>query len=99
MYRVNTFPLIHLNFFHALFNILALAPLLDRFETEFGTLTSLALFFGRKCAYFLQDNVGCRLGGNEAKVNTWLSFDDDTSARIHIPGKVHIERKHGRHGS
>ncbi|KAI0165083.1 hypothetical protein GGR52DRAFT_557420 [Hypoxylon sp. FL1284] len=46
MYRVNTFPLIHLNFFHALFNILALAPLLDRFETEFGTLTSLALFFG-----------------------------------------------------
>ncbi|KAI1100435.1 Gaa1-like protein [Jackrogersella minutella] len=46
MYRVNTFPLIHINFFHALFNILSLAPLLERFETEFGTLTSLALFFG-----------------------------------------------------
>ncbi|KAI0016362.1 Gaa1-like protein [Xylariomycetidae sp. FL0641] len=46
MYRINTFPLIHLNFFHALFNILALTPLLERFETEFGTLTSLALFFG-----------------------------------------------------
>ncbi|OTA65941.1 hypothetical protein K449DRAFT_391913 [Hypoxylon sp. EC38] len=46
MYRVNTFPLIHINFFHALFNILSLTPLLERFETEFGTLTSFALFFG-----------------------------------------------------
>ncbi|KAI1491740.1 Gaa1-like protein [Biscogniauxia mediterranea] len=46
MYRINTFPLIHLNFFHAFLNILALTPLLERFETEFGTLTSLALFFG-----------------------------------------------------
>ncbi|KAI0599665.1 Gaa1-like protein [Biscogniauxia sp. FL1348] len=46
MYRINTFPLIHLNVFHAFLNILALTPLLERFETEFGTLTSLALFFG-----------------------------------------------------
>ncbi|KAI3319029.1 rhomboid family protein [Xylariaceae sp. AK1471] len=46
MYRVNTFPLIHRNLLHTIFNILALAPLLERFETEFGTLTSLALFFG-----------------------------------------------------
>ncbi|KAI1809157.1 rhomboid family protein [Poronia punctata] len=46
MYRINTFPLIHRNLLHTLFNILALAPLLERFETEFGTLTSLALFFG-----------------------------------------------------
>ncbi|KAI8627502.1 Gaa1-like protein [Xylariaceae sp. FL1651] len=46
MYRVNTFPLIHRNFLHTIFNILALTPLLERFETEFGTLTSLALFFG-----------------------------------------------------
>ncbi|KAI2634559.1 rhomboid family protein [Xylaria nigripes] len=46
MYRVNTFPLIHLNLLHAIFNVFALAPLLERFENEFGTLTSLALFFG-----------------------------------------------------
>lgn len=45
-YRINTFPLIHLNFFHALFNILALTPLLERFENDHGTLTSLAMFFG-----------------------------------------------------
>lgn len=48
VYRVNTFPLIHLNLLHTIFNIFALAPLLERFETEFGTLTSLALFFGRQ---------------------------------------------------
>ncbi|RYP80229.1 hypothetical protein DL769_002587 [Monosporascus sp. CRB-8-3] len=46
MYRLNTFPLIHLNFFHAFLNILALTPLMERFEAEFGTLTSLSLFFG-----------------------------------------------------
>ncbi|KAK9794287.1 putative Rhomboid family protein [Seiridium cardinale] len=45
-YRINTFPLIHLNFLHTLFNVLALAPLLERFESEYGTLTSLAMFFG-----------------------------------------------------
>ncbi|KAK0724812.1 rhomboid protein 2 [Lasiosphaeris hirsuta] len=46
LYRLNTFPFIHLNIFHALMNALALAPLLERFESEHGTLTSLALFFG-----------------------------------------------------
>ena len=45
----NTFPFIHSNFFHALMNILALTPLLERFESEYGTLTTLALFIGREC--------------------------------------------------
>lgn len=46
-YRLNTFPLIHLNFIHALLNAIALTPLMERFESEYGTLTTLALFFGR----------------------------------------------------
>lgn len=46
LYRTNTFSFVHINFFHALMNILALTPLLERFESEYGTLTSLALFFG-----------------------------------------------------
>ncbi|XMA13819.1 hypothetical protein WAI453_006610 [Rhynchosporium graminicola] len=46
MYRTNTFPLIHAGFFHAFMNILALTPLLERFEAEHGTLTTLALFTG-----------------------------------------------------
>ncbi|KAF7563719.1 hypothetical protein G7046_g360 [Stylonectria norvegica] len=45
-YRLSTFPLIHLNVIHALLNLLALTPLMERFEAEYGTLTSLALFFG-----------------------------------------------------
>ncbi|KAK7700518.1 putative rhomboid protease [Diaporthe eres] len=46
LYRTNTYPLIHLNFLHMIMNVLALTPLLERFESEYGTLTSLALFFG-----------------------------------------------------
>jgi len=45
-YRLSTFPLIHLNIWHALLNVLALTPLMERFESEYGTLTTLALFFG-----------------------------------------------------
>lgn len=47
-YRINTFPLIHLNVLHALLNVVALTPLMERFENEYGTLTTLALFFGRE---------------------------------------------------
>ncbi|MCJ1338487.1 putative rhomboid protease [Bachmanniomyces sp. S44760] len=46
MYRLNTYPLIHVNFLHALFNALALTPLLERFEAEHGTLLTLAMFAG-----------------------------------------------------
>lgn len=48
VYRLNTYPIIHTGFFHALLNALALTPLLERFEAEHGTLTSIALFVGRK---------------------------------------------------
>jgi glycosylphosphatidylinositol transamidase len=48
MYRLNTFPLIHLGFFHMLMDTICLVPLLERFESEFGTLTSVALFMGRE---------------------------------------------------
>lgn len=46
VHRLNTYPFIHLNWFHALMNIIALTPLLERFERESGTLTALALFLG-----------------------------------------------------
>ena len=47
MYRLNTFPLFHLGFLHMVFNVFALTPLLARFDAEFGTLVTLALFTGR----------------------------------------------------
>jgi GPI-anchor transamidase subunit GAA1 len=46
MYRLNTFVFVHLGFFHMLFNLICLVPLMERFEAEFGTLVSLALFMG-----------------------------------------------------
>ncbi|ODH47592.1 rhomboid protein 2 [Paracoccidioides brasiliensis] len=46
MYRLNTYPIIHNGLFHTFWNILALTPLLERFEAEHGTLTSVALFIG-----------------------------------------------------
>lgn len=46
MYRTNTYPLLHVNIFHTLMNVPALIPLMERFETENGTLVSLLMFFG-----------------------------------------------------
>lgn len=48
MYRLNTYPLVHMGFFHMLLDTVCLIPLLERFESEWGTLTSIALFLGRK---------------------------------------------------
>lgn len=48
VHRLNLFPLTHLNFLHMFFNMLAIAPLLERFEAEFGTIVTLSLFTGRK---------------------------------------------------
>ena len=68
VYRTNTFPLIHAGFFHTLMNVLALVPLLERFEAEHGTLTTLALFMGRKCIPDVEDYV-CRM----AYVLIWIT--------------------------
>lgn len=46
MHRLNTYIFIHTGFFHMLFNLIALVPLMERFEKECGTLTSLALWAG-----------------------------------------------------
>jgi len=48
VYRLNTYPLIHVNFLHASFNALALTPLMERFEAEHGTLLTGAMFGGRE---------------------------------------------------
>ncbi|KAL3461346.1 Gaa1-like protein [Aspergillus heterothallicus] len=46
MYRLNTYPVIHTGFFHTFINLLAVTPLIERFEAEHGTLTAIALFTG-----------------------------------------------------
>lgn len=47
VHRLNTYPLTHAGFLHALFNILTLVPLLARFEVASGTLLTAALLAGR----------------------------------------------------
>ncbi len=47
VYRLNTYPLVHVGLIHAFLNILALTPLLERFESEHGTLLTGALLGGR----------------------------------------------------
>ena len=48
MHRLNTYPLVHVGLLHALLNLLALTPLLERFEREVGTLKTLLLVLGRR---------------------------------------------------
>ena len=50
VYRLNTYPLIHINFLDALFGAIAVTPLMERFETEHGTLLTGAMFVGRMCS-------------------------------------------------
>lgn len=57
VYRLNTYPVVHSGFFHAFINILALTPLLERFETEYGTLTTVALFIGRMFFFFFKKKI------------------------------------------
>ncbi|KAK5113542.1 hypothetical protein LTR62_003411 [Meristemomyces frigidus] len=46
LYRLNTFPLLHKNLLHFLLNSIALVPLVERFESEHGTVVSFLLFSG-----------------------------------------------------
>lgn len=48
VYRLNTFPLIHIGFVHMLLDTICLIPLLERFEHEYGTLNTAAFFLGRE---------------------------------------------------
>ena len=54
MYRLNTYPLIHLGFLHAFLNIIALVPLMERFEAENGTLLTGAQFLGRMRSFLTE---------------------------------------------
>jgi membrane associated rhomboid family serine protease len=47
VHRLNTYPLLHNGLLHTLANLLALTPLLERFESEHGTLVTVIMFTGR----------------------------------------------------
>ncbi|KAL1956213.1 hypothetical protein VTO42DRAFT_7560 [Malbranchea cinnamomea] len=77
MHRLNTYPFIHLGFLHMLLNVLALTPLLERFEAEYGTLTSVAMFFGPISTfpgglYILIEKVIVGLDNSVAGASGWV---------------------------
>jgi len=57
VYRLNTFPFIHLGFIHMAIDTICFVPLLERFEAEHGTLSTLALFLGRES---LHSSILCK---------------------------------------
>lgn len=85
MYRLNTYPFIHTGFFHALFNALALTPLLERFEAEHGTLTAVALFIGRECP-------GNTLGSESFQTNLGLALSTVPAGLYILVEKVILNR-------
>ena len=48
VYRLNTYPVIHSGLLNALLGTCALVPLIERFESEHGSLLTGAMFFGRE---------------------------------------------------
>lgn len=47
-HRLTTYAFMHVGLIHLIVNLAIITPLLDRFESEYGTLTTFALFTGRK---------------------------------------------------
>lgn len=78
MHRLNTYPLIHIGLIHALINLVALTPLLERFEREIGTFKTLLLILGR----MLQSRTVCR------KYETDVS--DNFLALVTFPGFLYL---------
>ncbi|KAF2773866.1 hypothetical protein EJ03DRAFT_70655 [Teratosphaeria nubilosa] len=77
LYRLNTYPLLHRNLLHLLLNTLALTPLLERFESEHGTITTTILFTGPfgllpGLLYTLLERYLFHLNGSILGSSTWV---------------------------
>ncbi|KAI5291800.1 putative rhomboid protease [Ascosphaera aggregata] len=70
LHRLNTYVFIHNGFFHAVLNMIALTPLLERFEAEHGTLTTVALFLGR--FYLLVEGVILKRDAGVVGASVWV---------------------------
>lgn len=75
VYRLNSFPFAHIGFFHYLLNILALTPLLERFEAENGSLPTLLLFTGRPYTSSAR-SIACA-DRNSIRITTWRNIHCD----------------------
>ncbi|GAB1194861.1 hypothetical protein APSETT444_004112 [Aspergillus pseudonomiae] len=90
MYRLNTYPFIHNGFFHAFLNLVALTPLVERFEAEHGTLTAVALFFGLGLGYL-------KVFVPPEKILRWIEGKLNLLGRL--PHYISVDQKtYGRYG-
>ncbi|KAH0544004.1 hypothetical protein FGG08_001771 [Glutinoglossum americanum] len=90
VYRLNTYPLIHANFLHMFINCVALAPLLERFEAEHGTLMTLAMFAGLSS----QDKVALgylKILAPPEKILRWVEGKMNLLGRL--PHYVSVDQK------
>ncbi|KAK3677227.1 putative rhomboid protease [Recurvomyces mirabilis] len=77
LYRLNTYPLLHKNLLHFTLNSLALIPLLERFESEHGTIVTFILFSGPfgllpGGLYTLLERYIFRLNGAAIGASVWV---------------------------
>lgn len=77
VYRLNTYPLLHRDILHYLLNTIALIPLLERFESEHGTVVTFILFTGPfgllpGGMYTLLERFIFRLNGAAVGASVWV---------------------------
>lgn len=75
-------------------NVLALTPLLERFESEYGTLTALALFMGRKFPFEARPTES----QTQADPRVCNSLFDPPGPSLHPYTKLCPPRQHASHG-
>ena len=97
LYRLNTFPFIHLGFLHMLVNVLCLIPLMERFEKEQGTLVSLLMFLGRMT--WPRVPRVAKVEPNADDFALHYSFSDDTGGIVYIFGYGGLQAKYPCNGS
>ncbi|KAK3720664.1 putative rhomboid protease [Vermiconidia calcicola] len=77
LYRLNTFPLLHKTLFHYLLNTISLSPLLERFESDHGTIVTILLFTGAfgyipGALYTLLERYIFHLNGAAIGASVWV---------------------------
>ena len=85
-----------MNVFHLAINLLGVIPMLERFEAEYGTLTSLALFFGGEYLSGFLESEKKSINNN---VDTMSSALDNTGSDLRGNREVSVADEYSNHWS
>lgn len=89
VHRLNTYPFLHVGLLHMLSNVVALTPLLERFESENGTLVTLILFTGRMSIFFRSFRPSLIMYYSLLHLPSWP---------LPLPGEVRLPEQHACRG-